>query len=153
MDYGLTVGGPSFTCSCALKAKNASLHEREIALDEKKKKNELRESWKELASSLLTETTNWRVHSKAVIKLAQVQQRQWQKLLQGYHRGLIQSQSGAEKEAERCRVSETEATGNWKKLRRSSTSYKNAMQDWLSRYQSRQQKEKKFNLRNTTATT
>ena len=36
MDYGLTVGGPSFTCSCALKAKNASLHEREIALGKKK---------------------------------------------------------------------------------------------------------------------
>ena len=36
----------------------------------------------------------------------------------------------ADREAERCRVSETEA--NWKKLRRSSTSYENAKLDCLA---------------------
>ena len=38
--------------------------------------------------------------------------------------------SWADREAERCRVSETEA--NWKKLRRSSTSYENAKLDCLA---------------------
>ena len=38
--------------------------------------------------------------------------------------------SWADRETERCRVSETEA--NWKKLRRSSTSYENAKLDCLA---------------------
>ena len=48
----------------------------------------------------------------------------------GLSQKLNKALSWAEREAERCRVSETEA--NWKKLRRSSTSYENAKIDCIA---------------------
>ena len=48
----------------------------------------------------------------------------------GLSQKLNKALSWAEREEERCRVSETEA--NWKKIRRSSTSYENAKIDCIA---------------------
>ena len=120
-------GGPSFSCSCALKAKNASLHEREIAaLNEKEK--ELRESWKELASSLLMVTTNKSLFKRSD-RTGTSAAAEMTETATGLLQRLNTESIWAEKETGMCWVSEKDA--NWKRLG-SSTSYENDKIDCLA---------------------